>query len=464
MQPDEVNVVMLLDLAIENPITASVVLAQIPPGSAAPTVLRATDFGATQSSRGTPDHWPPVIAAIERMVSRARTAERSGAQCRYWVAGRAGLPAFVHLGHCLSGKAVVTLVNPRDSGPPDVLWLDRASSGDATQPYFAVRSSPVRPACQAEVRVGLVVSARRPIARALIEAQMSERGSALPVVEAQATGFLEESSIASALRELDDTVAGIRDSYPACAALAVFVAGPATLAFLVGRFINPNIFPDIQVFHQHGSIKHQLAYETRPSRPAAQKHTVLFLASNPAGTNQIALDEEARAIQEEIDRRGDRCRLVFSPRFAAQPLDLLRLLRELKPAVVHFSGHGSKDGLFFQAADGLPRIVSGDAIAMAFGATEAPVQLVVFNACYSQPQAAELQAHVPCMIGMSAKINDGAAQRFAIGLYGGLAHGDSIATAYSQGCAAIALEGFTDHDKPQLIVQAGVDANAITLA
>jgi hypothetical protein len=464
MQPDEVNVVLLLDLAIENPIDASVVLTQMPPDRAdAATVLRVTDFGATRSNRGTPQHWRPVIAAIDRMVSQARAAERGGARCRYWVAGRAGLPAFFHLGHRLTRQAVVTLVNPRNSGPSDVLWLDRASAGPATLPYF-VRSSPATQPSLAEVRVSLVVSAMKPIARAQIEAQMSERGTVSPVVEAQATGFLDETSIAAALRELDDTAAGIRAAYPACGALAVFIAGPATLAVLVGRSLNPNIYPDIQVFHQHASARYELAYETQPARLATKNHTILFLASNPARTNQIALDQEARAIQEEIDRRGDRCRLIFSPRFAAQPLDLLRLLRELKPAVVHFSGHGSKDGLFFQAADGLPRIVSGDAIAMAFGATEAPAQLVVFNACYSQSQTAELQAHVPCMIGMSAKIDDGAAQRFAIGLYGGLAHGDSIATAYNQGCAAIALDGFTDHDKPQLIVRDGVDANAITLA
>ena len=36
------------------------------------------------------------------------------------------------------------------------------------------------------------------------------------------------------------------------------------------------------------------------------KHTILFLAANPVGTDRLALDEEARAIQEDFDRSGHR--------------------------------------------------------------------------------------------------------------------------------------------------------------
>jgi hypothetical protein len=464
LMPEEVNVVMLLDLAVENPIDASVVLAQMPPGSAAPTVLRVTDFGVAPRGTGTPDDWPAVIAAIDGMVSKARSAERGGARVRYWVAGRAGLPAFVHLGYRLTKKAVVTLVNPRDSGLPDVLWLDRASSsGDATTRYFVSSPRPAR-ASLANVRVNLLVSSRIQISPAQIEAQIPDRGTASPIVEAQASSFLDETSVAAALRELDDTMVGIRSSYPGCGALAMFIAGPAILAFLVGRSINPHIFPDIQVF-QHRSNQYQLAYETQPPTPPTKKHTILFLASNPVGTDELALADEARAIQEAIDRSSHLGHLAFETRWAAQPQDLLRELRKLKPTVVHFCGHGSANGLFFQAVDGLPSVVSGDAIAKTFDAVEAPLQLVVLNACYSESQAKELQAHVACIIGMTAQIGDESSRHFAIGFYGGLAHGASVASAYKQGCAAIALEGpaLADRDQPKLIVRDGVDASKITL-
>jgi hypothetical protein len=71
------------------------------------------------------------------------------------------------------------------------------------------------------------------------------------------------------------------------------------------------------------------------------KHTILFLAANPLGTDRLALDREARAIQVELERSGFRDRFELVTRWAAEPLDLLRELRKLKPTVVHFSGHGT---------------------------------------------------------------------------------------------------------------------------
>jgi hypothetical protein len=70
------------------------------------------------------------------------------------------------------------------------------------------------------------------------------------------------------------------------------------------------------------------------------KHTILFLAANPVGTDRLALDEEARAIQEELERSGHRDQFEFVTRCAIRPLDLLRELRKLKPTIVHFSGLG----------------------------------------------------------------------------------------------------------------------------
>ena len=71
-----------------------------------------------------------------------------------------------------------------------------------------------------------------------------------------------------------------------------------------------------------------------------KKHTILFLAANPLGPSQLALGEEARAIQVELECSGYRDCFALETRWAAQPLDLLRELRKLKPTVVHFSGHG----------------------------------------------------------------------------------------------------------------------------
>lgn len=151
------------------------------------------------------------------------------------------------------------------------------------------------------------------------------------------------------------------------------------------------------------------------------KHTILFLTANPSGTDRLALDREARAIQVELERSGYREQFEFETRWAAEPLDLLRELRKLKPVVVHYSGHGGRAGLFFQSADGHAQLVSTAAIAETFGAAGASVKLVVLNACYSEAQAEARLAHVNCVVGMGGSIRDDAARSFAIGFYGGLA-------------------------------------------
>jgi hypothetical protein len=220
------------------------------------------------------------------------------------------------------------------------------------------------------------------------------------------------------------------------------------------------------------------------------KHTILFLAANPKGSSPLALDREARAIHVELERSGYREQFEFVTRWAAEPLDLLRELRKLRPTVVHFSGHGqegaaalasdgtaprkleipgwsaaaSPGGLQFHSADGSAQIVSPAAIEQTFGAAGSSVRVVVLNACYSAPQAVALVAHVDCVVGMSGAIHDDAARHFAVGFYGGLAEGEPVEAAYQQGRTAISLEGLDDAALPQLKVRAGVDARQLVLA
>jgi hypothetical protein len=195
-----------------------------------------------------------------------------------------------------------------------------------------------------------------------------------------------------------------------------------------------------------------------------KKHTILFLAANPTGTPPAALDRQARAIQKELEGSGYRDCFEFETRFAATPLDLLRELRKLKPTVVHFSGHGSQNGLYFEAADGGAQLVSTTALEETFGAAGESVKLVVLNACYSEPQAEALLERVGCVVGVSGVIGHDSARNFAIGFYGGLGERASIAAAYKQGRAAISLEGLPDSDRPQLKVRDGVDASRLVLA
>jgi WD40 repeat protein len=198
--------------------------------------------------------------------------------------------------------------------------------------------------------------------------------------------------------------------------------------------------------------------------PPMPKHTILFLAANPSGTDRRALDREAHAIRAELRRSGYRDRFELVTRWAAEPLDLLRELRELKPAVVHFSGHGGEDSLFFQTADGRAQAVSPAAIAETFGAAGDSVKLVVLSACYSEAPAEALLAHVDCVVGMGGALHDDMARAFAIGFYGALGEHESVAAAYRHGNAALHLEGLSAIERPQLKVRNGCDAAQLVIA
>src|SRR5262245_33602123 len=180
------------------------------------------------------------------------------------------------------------------------------------------------------------------------------------------------------------------------------------------------------------------------------KHTILFLAANPHRADpsgpdpqarRVALDQEASAIQKELRRSGYRDRFELVTRWAAEPHDLLRELRALKPTVVHFSGHGGREGLFFQAPNGDARVVAPAAIGETFGAAGGSVKLVVLSGCYSTEPAEALLTHVDCIVGISGVLGDDVARAFAIGFYGALGEQESVAAAYGHGNAAISLEG-----------------------
>jgi hypothetical protein len=220
-----------------------------------------------------------------------------------------------------------------------------------------------------------------------------------------------------------------------------------------------------------------------------KKHIILFLAANPVGISRgsLAVDAEARAIEDELERsdHGDCFELVT--RWAAQPHDLLRALRKLRPTIVHFSGHGGNTmagqapgtrnvvpaanaqggapqrGVFFQDGNRRPVFVSAEALQSTFSAVGAPVRLVVLNACYTDVQAAALLAQVDCVVGMTGAIKDEAAISFSIGFYGGLGHCASITAAYKQGRAAIslAMNDLSEADRPRLQVRSGSSASQV---
>ncbi|PLZ42971.1 hypothetical protein CBP27_03485, partial [Fischerella thermalis WC542] len=72
-----------------------------------------------------------------------------------------------------------------------------------------------------------------------------------------------------------------------------------------------------------------------------QQTKILILTAIPHG---LRLDKEIREIEEAIRRASNRDLFEIRVRTAVRPQDIRRAIAEEQPEIVHFCGHGLKDG------------------------------------------------------------------------------------------------------------------------
>lgn len=168
-------------------------------------------------------------------------------------------------------------------------------------------------------------------------------------------------------------------------------------------------------------------YDTElPERRAADN--LLFLAANPGDILQM--QREFSEVFAHLQDKDDRYQLRYSEKTTRQ--NVRQVLLGRKPNIVHFSGHGvgadngfQPAGLVFEhpdnraQADVMPAAEARDMFALIH--QNAPLKLVLLNACESAEHA-RLISEIGCYtVGMTERIKDTDAVRFAEGFYLGLA-------------------------------------------
>ena len=195
-----------------------------------------------------------------------------------------------------------------------------------------------------------------------------------------------------------------------------------------------------------------------------KKIKILFLAANPTNTSTLGLDEEIRAITQKIRASAYHKNLELVSAWAVRPDDLLQVLNEHKPHIVHFSGHGNPSGDLILVDDNLiAKAVTPSSLRALFQVLKDNVQVIILNACYSKVQAEAIGEIIDCVIGMNSTIGDQAAITFAASFYRAIGFGRSVRDAYDQGKVALRLEGIPEETTPQLLCKAGVDASEMRL-
>jgi hypothetical protein len=126
-------------------------------------------------------------------------------------------------------------------------------------------------------------------------------------------------------------------------------------------FYNARVTPTGRILYYN--LKNKMEEKERST---LNKIKVLFLAADP-GTSKLKLDDEIREITNKIRDSKYRDSIELVSYWAVRPGDLIQALNEIKPQIVHFSGHGNSKGeIIVKDINGLPKALSTEAIKSLF--------------------------------------------------------------------------------------------------
>jgi CHAT domain/SMODS-associated and fused to various effectors sensor domain len=449
----EAQCILILDLASDNPISERSIEPFLPP-STNRRIYRVTGHGAEPAPHGgAPNRrgWRDWTAAIDRMLAQARAdLGEDGDIAHYYLAGRAALPILAYLGVRLAKQARVTMINQRSDGPWDVVPFQQPPGVAASEPdrerfFDVVRGLRRDDPYEGNGRVAVFVSTQRDLEEKALRDFASSLDTSLAgivVLRAsprgdsahQALRLLGAEDGPRAARELVEHFTAIPDCYPHSSGLIVYIAGPATLGAMVGRAMNPRIHSPVWLpnFRKPG---YKPAVEIPWPLVSGGKPSILVLVANTpdADGDRLDSDGELRDMLDTLQKQmsAKRCELRLCP--AVRERDLMDALRDFKPHLLHFIGHGDERGLYLTGDDGSERFVHGDELRdMLASSRVEDLHLVVFNACRSHVQAKDVSALVDCAIGTNVDVPDESAIRFARRLYDDLVRGCSVAHAFAR--------------------------------
>ena len=178
---------------------------------------------------------------------------------------------------------------------------------------------------------------------------------------------------------------------------------------------------------------------------------ILILTASPDNEAKLRADKEIDAIKEQLKRSRNHDEFKISFELAVNPDELIHILEDEKPTIVHFCGHAKKRGLVFEKNSGEAQTVDAEALVSLFEKFKNQVKCVLLNACYTDNQAQAINQHIQYVIGMTGQAEDTAAIKFATNFYAALISGRSYKDAFDFGCIALDLIGIQGDLLPKFL-------------
>lgn len=174
-----------------------------------------------------------------------------------------------------------------------------------------------------------------------------------------------------------------------------------------------------------------------PQAPLSGVSKILFLAANPSDIARLQLGLEYRKLKNELLKGRSRNMFEFlHPQFDMTVSELIHAMND-RPDIVHFSGHGTEEGIYISDEQNNAQVMPLPALQRLFKPHQGHIRLIVLNSCYSAEQAKEISRFGMYVVGNNFKIADPASISFSEGLYNGLGEGKSIEEAYNDAMIAV---------------------------
>lgn len=171
-----------------------------------------------------------------------------------------------------------------------------------------------------------------------------------------------------------------------------------------------------------------------PQQEARDLVHILFLAADPTGSG-LDLEREIARIETNLRLARHRDRLHLKPVLAGSFDRLSQAMLDDAPTIVHFSGHGKREGIILRDDAGEPHVVPIEALAELFKLFRNTIKCVVLNACWSEAQAQAIHRYIPYVIGMRERIQDATAVAFSTGFYQAIGAGWEVPQSFEMGVA-----------------------------
>ncbi|MEM6268197.1 MAG: CHAT domain-containing protein [Bacteroidota bacterium] len=144
---------------------------------------------------------------------------------------------------------------------------------------------------------------------------------------------------------------------------------------------------------------------------------VLCFGASSIDSVRLRVTEEFRDIQRLLERKDHSERFDFATELSPTMLDLRRVFTDRVPRILHFSGHGTEEGLEIENENGTGKIISRDFFCDFLRLHREPIECVVLNACYSETTGGRIAEFIPHVIAIKGEIRDRISLKFSETFY-----------------------------------------------